>query len=150
MDVGYRAIGGQDGDAVYTDFRPSLTVLTTVVSTTLDDRVSVDAGIKSFATDSPALPEAKGWEGLQYKFFGDEFGLLTAADGGQAPQDRRSARILRAPLRPDRQPLRPDLRRPRRQRRGGLADRGAERGEPAAGGPAGHVIMTPPRRSHGP
>jgi D-serine deaminase-like pyridoxal phosphate-dependent protein len=85
MDVGYRAIGGQDGGTVYNDFRPSLTVLTTVVSTTLADRASVDAGTKSFATDSPALPQAKGWEGLRYKFFGDEFGLLTS-DGGKLPK----------------------------------------------------------------
>jgi len=86
MDVQYRAIGSQGGAAVYTDFRPSLTVLTTVVSTTLDDRVSVDAGVKSFATESPALPEAKSWEGLRYKFFGDEFGLLTALEGGKLPR----------------------------------------------------------------
>jgi 3-hydroxy-D-aspartate aldolase len=86
MDVQYRAIGGQGGTAVYDDFRPSLTVLTTVVSTTLDDRVSIDAGVKSFATESPALPEAKGGEGLRYKFFGDEFGLLTPVDGGKLPR----------------------------------------------------------------
>lgn len=81
MDVQYRAIGGQTGAGAYTDFRRSLTVLTTVVSATLADRVTVDAGVKSFATDSATLPEAKGWEGLIYKFFGDEFGLLTAPAG---------------------------------------------------------------------
>jgi D-serine deaminase-like pyridoxal phosphate-dependent protein len=86
MDVGYRGIGGQHSGAVYTDFQPSLTVLTTVVSTTLSDRCSVDAGTKSFATDSAALPEAKSWEGLRYKFFGDEFGLLTATEGARLPR----------------------------------------------------------------
>ena len=86
MDVGYRAIGGKGDAAVYSDFRPSLTVLTTAVSTTLPDRVSVDAGTKSFATDSPDLPAAKGWDGLKYKFFGDEFGLLTAAEGATLPR----------------------------------------------------------------
>ena len=86
MDVQYRAIGGKNSGDVYTDFRPSLTVLTTVVSTTLADRVTVDAGVKSFATESPTLPEAKSWEGLRYKFFGDEFGLLTAAEGGKLPR----------------------------------------------------------------
>jgi D-serine deaminase-like pyridoxal phosphate-dependent protein len=86
MDVGYRGIGGQLGGAVYTDFQPSLTVLTTVVNTTLSDRCSVDAGTKSFATDSPALPEAKNREGLRYKFFGDEFGLLTATEGAKLPR----------------------------------------------------------------
>jgi D-serine deaminase-like pyridoxal phosphate-dependent protein len=86
MDVQYRAIGGRSDGSVYNDFRPSLTVLTTVVSTTLDDRVSLDAGVKSFATESPTLPEAKSWEGLRYKFFGDEFGQLTAVDGGRLPR----------------------------------------------------------------
>jgi D-serine deaminase-like pyridoxal phosphate-dependent protein len=86
MDVQYRGIGGKGSGTVYTDFRPSLTVLTTVVSTTLDDRVTVDAGVKSFATESPTMPEAKSVEGLRYKFFGDEFGLLTAVDGGKLPR----------------------------------------------------------------
>jgi 3-hydroxy-D-aspartate aldolase len=86
MDVQYRSIGGKGDDAAYTDFRPSLSVLTTVVSTTLSDRVSVDAGTKSFATESPAMPAAKGRDGLRYKFFGDEFGLLTASDGATLPR----------------------------------------------------------------
>ena len=86
MDVGYRAIGGRGDAPTYDDFRPSLTVLTTVVSATLADRVSVDAGVKSFATDSPALPAAKGRPGLRYRFFGDEFGLLTAEPGADLPR----------------------------------------------------------------
>lgn len=87
MDVGYRAIGSASGEAVYTDFQPSLTVLTTVVNTTLADRASVDAGVKSFATESPALPEAQApWKGIRYKFFGDEFGLITAEPGARLPK----------------------------------------------------------------
>jgi 3-hydroxy-D-aspartate aldolase len=86
MDVQYRSIGGKGDDATYADFRPSLSVLTTVVSTTLPDRVSVDAGTKSFATESPAMPAAKGRDGLRYRFFGDEFGLLTAPDGATLPR----------------------------------------------------------------
>ncbi|HXG08901.1 MAG TPA: DSD1 family PLP-dependent enzyme [Gemmataceae bacterium] len=85
MDVDYRRIGGKDGP-VYTDFRPSLTVLTTVVSATHPDRVSVDAGTKAFATDVTSRPEAKGWEGLSYSRAGDEFGSLTAADGTKLPR----------------------------------------------------------------
>ncbi len=86
MDVNYRRIGGKGGAAVYTDFRPSLTVLTTVVSTTHDDLVSIDAGIKAFATDVTDKPEAKGWEGLTYSRFGDEFGGLRAAAGAKLPK----------------------------------------------------------------
>jgi D-serine deaminase-like pyridoxal phosphate-dependent protein len=85
MDNGYRAIGGRDGGAIYNDFPPSLTVLTTVVSATHPDRVSVDAGIKAFATDSGGVPQAKSAEGLQYQFFGDEFGLITARNGARLP-----------------------------------------------------------------
>ena len=77
MDNEYRAIGGRDS-AAYDDFRRSLTVLTTVVSATHADRVTVDAGVKSFATDTPFRPEAKGHPGLAYEFHGDEFGAVTA------------------------------------------------------------------------
>jgi D-serine deaminase-like pyridoxal phosphate-dependent protein len=86
MDVQYRGIGGKNSGAVYTDFQPSLTVLTTVVNTNAAERVSVDAGVKSFATESPTLPEAKGWEGLRYRFNGDEFGSLSAEGGGKLPR----------------------------------------------------------------
>jgi D-serine deaminase-like pyridoxal phosphate-dependent protein len=86
MDVGYRRIGSQTGSAVYTDFHPSLTVLTTVVSTTHADRVSVDAGTKAFATDVSYKPEAKGGPGLLYSRAGDEFGTLTAEGGVRLPR----------------------------------------------------------------
>jgi D-serine deaminase-like pyridoxal phosphate-dependent protein len=86
MDVQYRAIGGKNSGAVYTDFQPSLTVLTTVVNTNVADRVSLDAGVKSFATESPTLPEAKNLSGLRYRFNGDEFGSLVAEDGGKLPR----------------------------------------------------------------
>ena len=85
MDVGYRKIGGKDGGATYTDFQPSLTVLTTVVSASVPGRATCDAGIKAFATDSADVPEAVGRPGLHYKRFGDEFGLLTADPGVDLP-----------------------------------------------------------------
>lgn len=86
MDVGYRRIGSRDGNAVYTDFQPSLSVLTTVVSATHPDRVSVDAGIKGFSTDTEDAPEAKDRQGLHYRRFGDEFGLITADPGADLPK----------------------------------------------------------------
>lgn len=85
MDVDYRRIGGKGG-AVYTDFRPSLTVLTTVVSVTHPDRVSVDAGTKAFSTDVSFRPEAKGRDGLVYGRAGDEFGTLTVEGGTALPR----------------------------------------------------------------
>lgn len=86
MDVGYRRIGSRNGDAVYTDFQPSLTVLTTVVSATHPDRVSVDAGIKGFSTDTEDTPQAKDRPGLHYRRFGDEFGLITADASADLPK----------------------------------------------------------------
>ena len=75
MDADYRSIGGQSG-AVYDDFRPSLTVLSTVVSKRYSDIATIDAGIKSFATDHDALPEVVGIEGATYSFNGDEHGRI--------------------------------------------------------------------------
>jgi D-serine deaminase-like pyridoxal phosphate-dependent protein len=89
MDNGYRAIGGRTGDSDYHDFLSSLTVLTTVVSASTPDRVTVDAGIKAFATDSGGKPRSKDREGLDYQFGGDEFGRITAR--------RRAARAGRPP-----------------------------------------------------
>jgi D-serine deaminase-like pyridoxal phosphate-dependent protein len=84
MDVDYRRIGGRSG-AVYTDFHPSLTVLTTAVSATHADRVSVDAGTKALDTTTAWKPEAKGRAGLLYGRGGDEFGIVTAEGGARLP-----------------------------------------------------------------
>jgi D-serine deaminase-like pyridoxal phosphate-dependent protein len=86
MDVDYRRIGSKGGGAVYGDFQPSLTVLTTVVSASHPDRVTVDAGTKAFSTDIPHKPEAKSWPGLTYSRAGDEFGSVTAEAGAKLPQ----------------------------------------------------------------
>jgi len=75
MDVDYRRIGGQSGD-VYDDFQPSLTVLTTVISKNYDDQATVDAGLKAFATDRKFGPQIIGIEGVDYRFAGDEHGIL--------------------------------------------------------------------------
>lgn len=85
MDVGYRKIGGRDDSPVYTDFQPSLTVLTTVVSAAHPDRRTVDAGIKAFSTDSGDVAQARDRSGLKYRIFGDEFGLLTAESVSDLP-----------------------------------------------------------------
>jgi D-serine deaminase-like pyridoxal phosphate-dependent protein len=86
MDVDYRRIGGQGNEAVYTDFRPSLTVLATVVSATHSDRVSIDAGTKAIDTTTVHRAEAKAWPGLVYNKGGDEFGIVTAGESGKLPQ----------------------------------------------------------------
>ncbi len=86
MDVDYRRIGGRDGKPIYGDFQPSLAVLTTVVSATHPDRVTVDAGTKAFSTDVPFRPEARGRTGLTYQRAGDEFGTITADKGTDLPR----------------------------------------------------------------
>ena len=85
MDVDYRRIGGRDGNAVYSDFQPSLTVLATVVNATHADRVSVDAGTKAIDTTTPHVPPVKDRPGLKYARFGDEFGSVTAEEGAKLP-----------------------------------------------------------------
>jgi D-serine deaminase-like pyridoxal phosphate-dependent protein len=86
MDVDYRRIGGSDGQPVYGDFRPSLTVLTTVVSAVHPDRVTVDAGTKAIDTTTTHRPEPKSRPGLVYARAGDEFGALTSDMGGKLPE----------------------------------------------------------------
>jgi D-serine deaminase-like pyridoxal phosphate-dependent protein len=84
MDVGYMGIGSKSGSELYNDFRPSLTVLTTVVSATHQDLVTVDAGVKSMAA-SPT-PIVKGFAGFKYRRFGDEFGAITSTAGEPLPR----------------------------------------------------------------
>ncbi len=86
MDVDYRKIGGLDGGAVYKDFQPALTVLTTVVSATHTDRVSVDAGTKAIDTTTSHKPEPVDRPGLVYGRAGDEFGFVTIESGGKLPK----------------------------------------------------------------
>jgi 3-hydroxy-D-aspartate aldolase len=86
MDTDYRGIGARDGSREYTDFRPSLRVIATVVSRSHRDCATVDAGIKAFATDADSSAEPIGWPGVAYRRFGDEFGHLTAEPGADLPR----------------------------------------------------------------
>lgn len=81
MDVDYRRIGSRGGNAIYTDFHPSLTVLATVVSAAHAGRVTIDAGTKALDTTTTNLPQAKNLEGVVYTKAGDEFGALTSESG---------------------------------------------------------------------
>jgi len=83
MDLDYRRISS--ASAAGPDFALSLTVLATVVSAAHSDRVTVDAGIKAFATDRAFGPEVKGHSEWTYRRAGDEFGILTAAGGSPLP-----------------------------------------------------------------
>ena len=69
MDVAYRKIVGND-------FAPAMRVLATVISVNHNDRVTVDAGFKAFATDRPFGPEPLDLSGVRWEWAGDEHGFL--------------------------------------------------------------------------
>jgi 3-hydroxy-D-aspartate aldolase len=68
MDMAYRREG--------LDFRHALNVLATVVSANHEGFVTVDAGLKAFATDRGYGPDVTGIPGATYRWGGDEFGYV--------------------------------------------------------------------------
>ena len=63
-------------------FETALFLQASVVSTSADDYVTLDAGVKSLATDGPLPLVAHGAPaGSRYAFFGDEHGKLTCPPG---------------------------------------------------------------------
>ena len=79
MDAQYMAIGGVDDDDVYTDFRPALTILTTVLNGQYEGRVTTDAGAKACTINQP-WAIVKGERGMSYRSGSDEFGTLVYDD----------------------------------------------------------------------
>jgi D-serine deaminase-like pyridoxal phosphate-dependent protein len=76
MDMQYLAIGGEDGDPVYKDFRPSLTVVGTVVNNRFPGRITTDAGAKALTLNTPRAGVV-GEPGMDYNAGSDEFGVIT-------------------------------------------------------------------------
>jgi D-serine deaminase-like pyridoxal phosphate-dependent protein len=75
MDREYRDALGEDPEG---RFAQSLTLVTTVISANQEGYVTVDAGLKSMATDA-GVPVVVGHEATAtYQFFGDEQGLVTS------------------------------------------------------------------------
>ncbi len=75
MDAQYLAIGGATDGDVYSDFEPSLTILTTVLNSQYEGRVTTDAGAKACTINQP-WPIVKGESGMSYRSGSDEFGTL--------------------------------------------------------------------------
>ncbi|MDH3652279.1 MAG: alanine racemase, partial [Saprospiraceae bacterium] len=75
MDAQYLSIGGATDTEVYSDFQPSLTILTTVVNDQYDGRVTTDAGAKACTINQP-WPIVKGETGMEYRSGSDEFGTI--------------------------------------------------------------------------
>jgi 3-hydroxy-D-aspartate aldolase len=74
MDVEYREIGGESTE-LFADFEPSLHVLVTAISKPQKKLITVDAGYKSFASDT-VKPQFKDIEGVDFNWGGDEHGII--------------------------------------------------------------------------
>lgn len=88
MDQEYLQIGSEHG-AVFNDFEVSLTLAATGISQPMAERAfTVDAGYKSFASDS-VNPEPIDLPGAKFRFGGDEHGIvvLPKPGGDAAPID---------------------------------------------------------------
>ena len=80
MDREYRDALGEDEEG---RFAQSLMIATTVISANQEGFVTVDAGLKSMATDAGS-PTVLGHEdAVTYHFFGDEHGLVTNPPNGR-------------------------------------------------------------------
>ena len=75
MDAQYLAIGGESDPEVYSDFAPSLTILTTVLNDQYEGRATADAGAKACTINRP-WPIVKGESGITYRSGSDEFGSI--------------------------------------------------------------------------
>ena len=122
MDMQYLAIGSESGDAVYTDFAPSLTVVTTVMNNRFPGRLTTDAGREGAdAQHAECGRHRRARHGLQRELrrvWRDP--LHDTADEGL--QDRRQARGHRAALRSGGERIRSDVRHPQGSCRSGLGD----------------------------
>jgi D-serine deaminase-like pyridoxal phosphate-dependent protein len=78
MDTLYMAIGGKSGAEQYTDFAPSLTVLTTVISQNHPGQVSIDAGNKAMLKPTDRV---KNRPEVIVENQGAEYGILKWKDG---------------------------------------------------------------------
>ena len=80
MDNQYRDALGGDADGA---FEQSLFVQAQVISINAEEWVTVDAGLKAFATDGPVpRPTGERFGGSGYFYFGDEHGGLMRPSGG--------------------------------------------------------------------
>ena len=82
MDAQYLAIGGKSDSEVYSDFEPSLTILTTVLNAQYEGRATTDAGAKACTINRP-WPIVKGKTGMTYTSGSDEFGSLRYEDASR-------------------------------------------------------------------
>jgi D-serine deaminase-like pyridoxal phosphate-dependent protein len=78
MDTLYRRIGAKNDPAVYSDFGPALTVMTTVISKRHPLQCTIDAGNKALLKPTD---EVKGRPEVKVENQGAEYGILAWKDG---------------------------------------------------------------------
>jgi D-serine deaminase-like pyridoxal phosphate-dependent protein len=83
MDMQYLAIGSEDGDPVYKDFAPSLTVVATVLNNRFPGRLTTDAGAKALTLNVPRAGVI-GEPGMDYNAGSDEFGSITFKEAARS------------------------------------------------------------------
>ena len=83
MDAQYLEIGGEDNEELYTDFAPSLTVMTTVLNNYFPNRLTTDAGQKALTLNTPG-PIVIGEKGFTYSAGSDEFGSIQYQSSSKA------------------------------------------------------------------
>ena len=83
MDTAYFSLVGEDGNTRYDDFKPALTVLTTVDSQYHPNLISSDYGAKAMARPSDIVKDMP-W--LKVGNGGAEYGAFTWKDGEQHPK----------------------------------------------------------------
>ncbi len=85
MDAEYGAVESVESTRLSDYFRPALTMLTTVVNVSQKTHVTVDAGLKSLYRDGGRpLVVTPSYTGLQYDWFGDEYGKISPEGTGAA------------------------------------------------------------------
>jgi len=83
MDCQYLEIGGESNDEVFTDFAPSLTVVTTVLNTYFPKSITTDAGAKALTLNKPG-PWVIGEKDFSYNAGSDEFGVIKYETAGRS------------------------------------------------------------------
>jgi D-serine deaminase-like pyridoxal phosphate-dependent protein len=77
MDTLYRHVGGKADPAIYTDFAPALTVVTTIISKRHPHQCTIDAGNKALLRPTD---EVKGRPEVKVENQGAEYGILVWND----------------------------------------------------------------------
>ena len=87
MDAEYLNIAANDNPSRFSDFKPALTLLTTVVSVNHPEFVTVDAGLKClYRHGGEPFVVTPAHTALRYDWFGDEYGKLICAENGNLPR----------------------------------------------------------------